>query len=592
MSRRVYNFNNPKDVEEIIGFIINDDDGDPTLNEDFGEESDIASEDEVEERDADTETEQEGEADENNDTAAGTSYFLGKDKITKWKRNPPPRSVRRGPHNIIIHLPGVKGQAIAAKSAVDCWNCLFTEEILDIVVRYTNQYIETLRNTFSRERDINPTDVIEIKAFIGLLYLAGSYRGNRQSLEELWGTDGDGIEKFGLVMNIKRFKTLIRCFRFDDRNTREERKKIDRLAPVRDIFTKFVQNCQKSYIPGENLTIDEMLPGFRGNCPFRQYIPSKPNKYGIKCFALTDAKLYYTYNIEIYAGKQPEGPFFVSNKPSDVVKRMVEPIYGSGRNITADNWFSDMDLVDYLKGKKISYVGTVRKNKRQLPTEFVATMGRAQFTSLFGYNDVKTLVSYIPNPRKNVILVSTLHNNNTIDPDSEEKRKPEIITFYNSTKGGVDTVDKMCATFNVSRNIKRWPMIIFFTMLNVAGINSQVIYHANNTESLRRRLFLKRLAHELTIDMLRRRSLKTVGIPTNLQNRLAIYRPPIQEEERSLPTPPKRRRCSTCTNETGFRRLTNHQCKKCETPLCLTHVNMVCDRCFAGEGTEPLSAEE
>jgi hypothetical protein len=203
---------------------------------------------------------------------------------------------------------------------------------LNTIVTYTNEYIEFIKPKFSRERDIASTDVIEVRSFIGLLYLAGALRGNRESLEELWGIDGDS-----LVMSIKRFKTLIRCLRFDDRTTRVERKKVERLAPIREVFEKFVENCQKSYSVGENVTIDEMLPGFRGRCQFRQYIPSKPSKYGIKCFAIVDARMFYTLNTEIYARKQPEGPFCISNKPSEVVKRMAKPLFGSGRNITADN---------------------------------------------------------------------------------------------------------------------------------------------------------------------------------------------------------------------------------------------------------------
>ncbi|KAF2904161.1 hypothetical protein ILUMI_02014 [Ignelater luminosus] len=113
------------------------------------------------------------------------------------------------------------------------------------------------------ERDIGHTDVIELKTFIGLLYLAGVYKSNRPCLDELWGQDGDGIKKFGLVMSIKRFKILIRCLRFDDRNTRSERKALDRLASIREIFEKIVKNRQSSYSPSENFTIDEMLPGFK-----------------------------------------------------------------------------------------------------------------------------------------------------------------------------------------------------------------------------------------------------------------------------------------------------------------------------------------
>lgn len=43
---------------------------------------------------------------------------------------------------------------------------------------------------------------------------------------------------------------------------------------------------------------------------------------------------------------------------------------------------------------------------------------------------------------------------NNIDVSTGELQKPEMITFYNKTKGGVDTVDKICASYNVSRNMK------------------------------------------------------------------------------------------------------------------------------------------
>ena len=36
-----------------------------------------------------------------------------------------------------------------------------------------------------------------------------------------------------------------------------------------------------------------------------------------------------------------------------------------------------------------------------------------------------------------------MHNDDKIDPATGDDKKPEIITFYNSTKGGVDVVDMM-----------------------------------------------------------------------------------------------------------------------------------------------------
>ena len=157
----------------------------------------------------------------------------------------------------------------------------------------------------------------------------------------------------------------------------------------------------------------------------------------------------------VYAGKQPDRPYGLSNKPADVVRRLAAPISGSGRNITVDNWFTDIDLVQELKEKKLSYVGTLKRNKRQLPPELVVSKRRKELSSLFGFQKDMMLVSYVPKPKKTVILVSTLHVDKEIDPDSGEQQKPSVITFYNATKGGVDTADQMCATYNVARNIKR-----------------------------------------------------------------------------------------------------------------------------------------
>lgn len=109
----------------------------------------------------------------------------------------------------------------------------------------------------------------------------------------------------------------------------------------------------------------------------------------------------------------------MSNQPSDMVRRMGEPILDSGHNITANNWFTDFDLIDDLK-IKVSYVGMVRKNKSQLPPAFVNVKGRKANTSMFGYNDDKVLVSYILQERKNIHLVSTLHDDKAIDPQSGE----------------------------------------------------------------------------------------------------------------------------------------------------------------------------
>ena len=279
-------------------------------------------------------------------------------------------------------------------------------------------------------------------------------------------------------------------------------------------FSSFVNNCQKAYTVGEYCTIDEKLKAFRGKCHFRQYIPSKPNKYGITIFALVDSRIFYTANLEVYCGKQPHGPLEVSNKPSDVVKRLSSVISGTGRNITLDNWFTSLELANDLYQKNITLVGTLRKNKAEIPPGFTVTKNREIGSSLFGFHKNSTLVSYAPKKNKIVLVLSTMHHDSNIDSSTGEKKKPEMITFYNATKSGVDTVDQLCSTYDVARKTNRWPMVIFYSMLNVAGINAQIIYNSNN--KVGRSNFLKQLGLTLADCYLRVRS-QCTSLPRSLK---------------------------------------------------------------------------
>ncbi|XP_035213239.1 uncharacterized protein LOC118187142 [Stegodyphus dumicola] len=300
-------------------------------------------------------------------------------------------------------------------------------------------------------------------------------------------------------MSMNRFLFLLRCLRFDDIRDRPSRRDVDKLASIREFFGNFVTNCQKAYTLGEYVIIDEKLESFRGRCSFKQNMPNKPAKYGIKIFALVDARVFYTWSMEIYAGKQPDGPFQVENGASEVVKRLIRPLYNSGRNLTVDNWYMGFELSQDLLKKKITIVGTMRKNEREIPPEFLAEK-REVYSSIFGFQKEATLVSYVPKKNKSVILLSTMHSGDQIDESTGESKKPEIITLYNMTKGAVDVVDEMAAAYSTARVARRWPMVIFFSVLNVAAINARIILLSKKeppTEYHTRRTFLKALGMQL-----------------------------------------------------------------------------------------------
>lgn len=84
---------------------------------------------------------------------------------------------------------------------------------------------------------------------------------------------------------------------------------------------------------------------------------------------------------------------------------------------------------------------------REIPPLFLDSKKREVNSSKFGYSKECLLVSYVPNKNKNVLRLSTMHKQGDIDVESGEQRKPEVMTFYNLTKGGVDFVDELKAEY-------------------------------------------------------------------------------------------------------------------------------------------------
>ena len=95
-------------------------------------------------------------------------------------------------------------------------------------------------------------------------------------------------------MNRERFRGLVRYLRFDDKETREQRKITDNLAAINEVYDPVVNNFTRLYTPRSNLTVDEVLIRFKGNFFARLLMKSKPGKYGIEVWSVADSYSRYT----------------------------------------------------------------------------------------------------------------------------------------------------------------------------------------------------------------------------------------------------------------------------------------------------------
>nr|CAH7721810.1 unnamed protein product [Callosobruchus chinensis] len=279
---------------------------------------------------------------------------------------------------------------------------------------------------------------------------------------------------------------------------------------------------------------------------------------------MCDSQTYYTYNLEIYCGIQKDGPYVCSNKPFDLVKRLVKPLEKSNRNITTDNYFSSIQLADYLLTVGLTFLGTLRKNKAEIPPPFVKNRNLVPGNYLFGCQDDKTLVSLVTKKKKVVLVLSTLHDTDTVDGLTG---KPIQIANYNSTKGGVDTVDLMCSRITTSRRTQRWPINIFFRLLDIAGINSFRIFQMNNPfdKSIRRR-YLYNLSLELM-----KENFKDLSLFLESYREPTVHQPPLQTQ------PNQRAICHVCGSKKNNR--TQLACKDCRKYVCKNHCTVTCNSC-------------
>ncbi|KRX72057.1 PiggyBac transposable element-derived protein 4, partial [Trichinella sp. T6] len=159
----------------------------------------------------------------------------------------------------------------------------------------------------------------------------------------------------------------------------------------------------------------------------------------------------------------------------------------------------------------LTLVGTVKKNKPELPRELLQLQGRKLNSSTFAFSEDCTIESYRPKKNKNVIVLSTMHNDNQVCDGKGSK--PDIILHYNIAKGGVDNLDKMTSTYSCQRMTARWSLVIFCNIIDVSAYNAYVLWTekhpAWNARRLhKRRLFLEELGKALVqLEMMRRKTL-------------------------------------------------------------------------------------
>lgn len=145
----------------------------------------------------------------------------------------------------------------------------------------------------------------------------------------------------------------------------------NRIWQVKEIFPMFLSRYKKYFYPFQKMVVDESLLLCKGRLVFKQYIPSKRHRFGIKLFVLCDYDTGIVLDMIVYTGTDVDIPKVSKNDPlgmsGAIIKKMMAPYMGKGNILYTDSCYTSPALCQFLHDNNTGSCGTVRTNRKLMP---------------------------------------------------------------------------------------------------------------------------------------------------------------------------------------------------------------------------------
>lgn len=461
---------------------------------------------------------------------------------------------------------------------IDCFSKMFPDEIFEFIVAETNSHHEFVVSSHapspkSRLQKWQPLTVRELKVFLAVSLLM--VHNKKNVLENYWSTDKLQQNYIPNIMSRNRYCTILSMLHFSDNS---QPNKYGKLTKVKELVDMFRKTFSKNFIPFRNVCIDESLLLFKGRLSFKQFIPSKRSRFGIKTYVLCDCESGYVLDLIVYTGQDSE-IFNTENLglSGAIVTTLLTPYLNKGHCLFVDNWYSSPDLFKFLHLNKTNACGTVRGDRIGMP-EFQKdlTVGEREVLN----NGTSMVVRWID--KRQVLMITSEHDDSIVDSGKlhyltkEKIMKPKCIRDYNNSMGAVDRTDMMLSNVSSIRRTQKWYKKLFLHILDLSVLNSHAVYLCISGK--------KPTLSEFHIELVRQlievnmepqtQSKKSGGRPSPgepplrlTQRHFPSYIPPTEKKE--YPT----RQCHVCRHSTRrerARRESRYMCEDCDIPLCVT----------------------
>lgn len=466
---------------------------------------------------------------------------------------------------------------------IDYFYTFFPHEAFTLIATETNRYADQFFDTpvdfspSSRFHSWSETSADEMKAFVALQIAMGLC--NKPAISDYWNTYWLTTTNFGDVMPRNRFELLQTFLHFNDvanqvPRAQEGYNPLFKIQPLLDICNPIYE---KVYQPNKSLAVDESMIKFKGRIFFRQYLPKKPTKWGIKAFVLSESDSGYCLKSHIYTGRESFARSSENLLTEHVVLSLLHGYENKGHIVFMDNFYSSPLLYAKLESKKIGACGTVQGNRRFMPKELLQkniklkrgddpVFMRSGNIVVCAWHDVKRLT-----------MLSTVDTDLTIDKQIRSKEsangyrtieKPVAVERYNKSMGGVDRFDQMLGTYQYPHKSLKWYHTIFHRVRETALVNAYVIYRKadkKNTldpQRFRQHVIDGLLEHWAPSKKQKGRPHITTPLPLRMTGQ---HFPDKFEDKKYKPD------CEVCSDRRkGCRKQTSFCCKQCNVPLCIS----------------------
>ena len=210
------------------------------------------------------------------------------------------------------------------------------EELLELIVEQSNLYAHQNGRNFTVTKE-------ELKTFLGINFLMAI---NKQpTIAEYWIVDNQ-IGNVGIqnTMIRNRFREILQSLHFVDNRKDNKTDKAFTMGPVIDhINSEFFEVLSKD----SEQSIDEHMVKFKGRSRMKQYMKSKPIKWGFKFWFCCSSKSGYLYQMDIYLGRK-QTPEFNLGLGEEVVLQLMKDLERSFCTVYFDNFFDSPKLIEKL----------------------------------------------------------------------------------------------------------------------------------------------------------------------------------------------------------------------------------------------------